>query len=66
MNYIYELRDTCIDMVEQLLKNDMKISLRELSGSLNVMFRRVHHVIVLELGMRNEGLLKSARKCYSS
>jgi hypothetical protein len=62
MNYHCKLRDTGIDIAGQLLKKDMKVSVRELSGNLNVLFRKVHHVIISELGTRKEGLLKSASK----
>jgi hypothetical protein len=51
MNCLCKLRDTCIGKAEQLLKEDRKVSLRELCGSLNVSFKRVHHIIIVKLGM---------------
>jgi hypothetical protein len=43
--------DANTDKVEQLLKKDRKLSLRELLGSLNVSLERVHHIITVESGM---------------
>jgi hypothetical protein len=43
--------DVNIDKAKQLLKEGRRLSLRELSGSLNVSLERVHHIITVELGM---------------
>jgi hypothetical protein len=46
-----DVTDVNIDKAEQLLEEDRRLSLRELSGSLNVSLERLHHIITLELGM---------------
>jgi hypothetical protein len=43
--------DVNVDNADQLLKGDRKVSLRELSGSLNVSLKSVLHVITVELSM---------------
>jgi hypothetical protein len=43
--------DVNIDKAKQLLKEDRRLSLRELSGSLNMSLERVHHIVTVEVGM---------------
>jgi hypothetical protein len=51
----WEIKHCChrceIDKAEQLLREDRKLLLRELSGNLNVSLERVHHIIIVEWGM---------------
>jgi hypothetical protein len=39
------IADVITDKVEQLLKEDRRLSLRELHGTLNVSLERVHHTV---------------------
>jgi hypothetical protein len=42
--------DVNIDKAEQLLKEEKRLSLRELSGRLDVSLERVHHIFRVEGG----------------
>jgi hypothetical protein len=45
------LEDVNIDKTEQMLKKDRPLSLKEMSGSANISPERIHHIIMVELGM---------------
>jgi hypothetical protein len=43
-----------IDKAKLMVKEDRRLSLRELSGSLNMSLERVHHIVTVEEGMSQE------------